>query len=223
LLLDGDRHVHLAGVSHPASVRMRINGRTVRVLDGAWLWTHFGASGPLALNLSRHWHRAQEEHASVEVSLSLCPGETFESLDAWWLQQERDRPRARLPTVLATRLPAAVADAWIGAAGIPHETTMARLGREERRTLVRSLVAMPMAIRGSRGYGYAEVTAGGVPLEEVHSATMQSRLCPGLYLVGEMLDVDGRLGGFNFQWAWSSAWVAGQAIARAMHMSRAVR
>ena len=69
-------------------------------------------------------------------------------------------------------------------------------------------------MRDSRGYNYAEVTAGGVPLDEIDSRTMQSRVRPGLYLVGEILDVDGRLGGFNFQWAWSSAWVAGQAMAR---------
>jgi predicted flavoprotein YhiN len=67
---------------------------------------------------------------------------------------------------------------------------------------------------GSRGFGYAEVTSGGVPLDEVDAATMESRLCPSLFFAGEILDVDGRLGGFNFQWAWSSAWVAAQAIAR---------
>ncbi|MBI3467179.1 MAG: NAD(P)/FAD-dependent oxidoreductase, partial [Planctomycetes bacterium] len=67
-------------------------------------------------------------------------------------------------------------------------------------------------VRDSRGYPYAEVTAGGVPLEEINPATMESRKCPGLYLVGEILDVDGRIGGFNFQWAWSSAWVAAAAI-----------
>jgi hypothetical protein len=68
----------------------------------------------------------------------------------------------------------------------------------------------------SRGYSYAEVTAGGVSLDEIDTGTMQSRLVPGLYLVGEILDVDGRLGGFNFQWAWSSGWVAGRAAARAL-------
>ena len=73
----------------------------------------------------------------------------------------------------------------------------------------------PLAVLDSRGYSYAEVTAGGVPLEEIDAATMQSRLHPGLFLVGEILDVDGRLGGFNFQWAWSSGWVAGHAIAKA--------
>jgi len=69
-------------------------------------------------------------------------------------------------------------------------------------------------VRGSRGFNYAEVTAGGVPLDEIDPATMVSRVREGLYLVGEVLDIDGRLGGFNFQWAWASGFVAGQAIAR---------
>jgi hypothetical protein len=90
------------------------------------------------------------------------------------------------------------------------------MARDDRRRLLRLLTETPLSIRDSRGYTYAEVTAGGVPLEEVDVATMQSRVCPGLYLVGEILDVDGRLGGFNFQWAWSSGWVAGRAIARSV-------
>ncbi len=79
---------------------------------------------------------------------------------------------------------------------------------------------LPLEVRDSRGYDYAEVTAGGVPLDEIDPARMQSRVCPGLYLVGEVLDVDGRLGGFNFQWAWSSAWVAAHAAARTLADAR---
>ena len=90
---------------------------------------------------------------------------------------------------------------------------MAHLSREARRRLIQLLLASPLSVRDSRGYNVAEATAGGVPLDEIDPSRMESRRCAGLYLVGEMLDVDGRLGGFNFQWAWSSAWVAGRAIA----------
>ena len=69
-----------------------------------------------------------------------------------------------------------------------------------------------MPVEDSRGYNFAEATAGGVSLDEVDMATMESRVCPGLFLVGEMLDVDGRIGGFNFQWAWASGWAAAQAL-----------
>jgi predicted flavoprotein YhiN len=82
------------------------------------------------------------------------------------------------------------------------------------------MFATPLDVQDSRGYTYAEVTAGGVPLDEIDTATMESRHQPGLYLVGEILDVDGRLGGFNFQWAWSSGWVAGHALARALEDAR---
>jgi predicted Rossmann fold flavoprotein len=216
LVLDGDRHhTRLTGVAHEVVLSLRGDARAVTRVQGSLLWTHFGVSGPAALNMSRHWHRARLAGVEAEILLNVCPGETLESLERWWLDQERDRSRSRVSTVLAARLPAAVADAWVDASGIDAATTMAHVSRDDRRRLVRALLETVLPLRDSRGYGYAEVTAGGVPLEEVDSATMESRVCPGLYLVGEILDVDGRLGGFNFQWAWSSGYVAGQAIAKA--------
>ena len=212
LLFDG--WSALTGVSHPAAMTLRVNGRSVVSLQGPILWTHFGASGPLALNVSRHWHRATEEGQPCEVSVNVCPGESFESLDAWLREQEQQRPRARVTTVVSTRLPAIVAERWVRASGIAEDLTMAHLTRELRHTLVRALLESELPVRGSRGFAYAEVTAGGVPLDEVDATSMESRVCPGLYLTGEILDVDGRLGGFNFQWAWSSAWVAAEAIVR---------
>jgi predicted Rossmann fold flavoprotein len=216
LVLEGTRHAALAGRSHPATLSLRVDGRPTIALTGSLLWTHFGISGPVALNMSRHWHRARldaDALRTLTVAMNLCPGETQQSLETWLRQQARDRPRARVATVLATRLPADVADAWTAGAGIATDTTLAHVTRPERRALVDALLDTPLSVRDSRGYNYAEVTAGGVPLEEIDHRTMGSRTCPGLFLVGEILDVDGRLGGFNFQWAWSSGWVAGQAIA----------
>ncbi|MSO31170.1 MAG: NAD(P)/FAD-dependent oxidoreductase [Acidobacteria bacterium] len=213
MLLDGDRHAALSGVSHPAALMLRGAAGTLVRLEGALLWTHFGISGPAALNLSRHWHRAQRAGEDVDTLLSVCPRDTFESLEQWLREQESSRPRALVTTVLAAKVPAAIAQAWTSMLGI-EAVTMAHLSREDRRGLIRALIELPLAVRDSRGYNYAEVTAGGIPLEEIDPARMASRVCPGLYLVGEMLNVDGRLGGFNFQWAWSSGWVAGRAIAR---------
>jgi len=215
LVLDRDRHVRLAGVSHEVALSLRVDGTPAIRLEGSMLWTHFGISGPVALNASRHWHRARLADQDVDVRLNVCPGDTFESLEEWLLSQDRARPRALVSTHLATRVPASVAGEWISSSGIDPETTMAHLSRTDRRRLVHALLDTPLAVADSRGYSYAEVTSGGIPLDEIDPATMQSRLCPGLFLVGEILDVDGRLGGFNFQWAWSSGWVAGHAIARA--------
>jgi predicted Rossmann fold flavoprotein len=215
LMLGGDRHARLAGVSHDALLSLRVNGSVATRIEGAMLWTHFGISGPVALNMSRHWHRARMADRDVGLRVSVCPRETVESLDEWWRTQERARPRAQVSTALATRLPAAVADEWVAASGIEPETTLAHLSKLDRRRLSHAMLDTALDVIDSRGYSYAEVTAGGVPLDEIDPATMQSRVCPGLFLVGEILDVDGRLGGFNFQWAWSSGWVAGHAIARA--------
>jgi predicted Rossmann fold flavoprotein len=209
-------HAKLAGVAHPATVTVRADGTAPIRLGGAMLWTHFGVSGPVMLNASRHWLRAQLEHRSVQLSLGMVPGVAFDALETWLQEQQREHPRALVRTVVASRLPAAVADTWVEAVGVDAATTMAHLARDDRRRLAAALLQTPLAVRDSRGYNYAEVTAGGIPLSEVDPATMESRPCPGLYLIGEMLDVDGRIGGFNFQWAWSSAWVAAQAIARTL-------
>ena len=229
LLLDDDWHAALSGVAHPAAATLesdpgddvaRPPRRRLR-LRGDWLWTHFGASGPLALNLSRHWHRAMLDGGAA-VSLSVLPDETFESVEAWLLAKERDRPRAQMPTLLATRVPASVASAWTRLAGIDADATLAHVTREERRRLAHALTSQPLHVSGSRGYRYAEATAGGVSLDEIDPATLESRCCPSLYLAGEILDVDGRLGGFNFQWAWSSGFVAGQAVAKRLGEFRGV-
>ena len=216
LVLRGSVHETLAGVSHPAALTLRLSGKTLVRLEGSLLWTHFGISGPVVLNMSRHWHRATLEGDAAEVRLSLLSGDTFESLDRRLLDEADARPRVQIATVLAGWLPQAVASAWLAQVGLDRETTMAHLSRDDRRQLVHALLDSPVDVQDSRGYAYAEVTAGGVPLEEIDTATMASRRQRGLYLVGEVLDVDGRLGGFNFQWAWSSGWVAGHALARSL-------
>jgi predicted Rossmann fold flavoprotein len=220
LLLDGALHSALSGVAHRASVTLRVAGAHRITLDGDWMWTHFGASGPLALNLSRHWHRAQVQGEQAEAFLAICAGERFETLDAWLIEQSRLRPRASVATVLGSRMPAAVAAAMVRASSLVDDTSLAHLPRDDRRRLVHRLIALPLHVRGSRGYQYAEVTAGGVSLDEVDSSTLESRRCAGLYLAGEILDVDGRLGGFNFQWAWSSGFVAGTAAAARLDQGR---
>ena len=209
-------------MSHLAALTLR-DGDTPASLAGSLLWTHFGISGPVALNLSRHWHRARLRSPDVRVTLDLTAGETFEDFEAWLLQQQVLRPRARVETIVASRLPAAVANQWIAQTRVDPAGTVAHLTREDRRALLRALRETALDVRDSRGYTFAEVTAGGIPLDEVDSSTLESRVCPGLYLTGEILDVDGRLGGFNFQWAWSSGWVAGQALARAVDPGREVQ
>ena len=166
------------------------------------------------MNASRHWLRAQLEGRTVAITVSFCPGRRFdESTRAGQRSPETGR-RRRCTTALATLVPASVAAAVLaGICDRRRRDLLAQLSRDDRRRLAHALVEWPLPVAGTRGYNYAEVTAGGVALTEIDPATMESRVCPGLYLVGEILDVDGRIGGFNFQWAWASAHVAARGLA----------
>jgi predicted Rossmann fold flavoprotein len=206
-------HRELSGISHEADLLVWVDGRISTRLTGSLLWTHFGISGPVALNTSRHWLRADLESRPVRLTLGFCPGSTFDDLETWWTDTTTARPKASVLTALSLRLPAAVAAAILRCLQIDPTRSLAHLTRAERRALSNALVEWPLAVKACRGYNYAEATAGGVTLDEIDPATMASRSCPGLYLVGEILDVDGRIGGFNFQWAWSTAHVAGCALA----------
>ena len=206
-------HAGLSGVTHLVRLNLRVEGGSDTRVTGSMLWTHFGVSGPVVLDLSRHWLRARLEGRPVHLHVNLCPEDTFETLEKRWLELARRQPRISVQTALSTMLPASIGSALTGLAAVPPLRTLAELGRLERRKLVHLMVELPLPVVDSRGYGYAEATAGGVDLSEVDPSTMESRRCPGLYLVGEILDVDGRIGGFNFQWAWSSAQVAARALA----------
>lgn len=214
LVLEGTFHVPLAGVSHEVELTIRSDGRPPVRIRGAMLWTHFGVSGPAALNASRHWHRARLEGRPVSVVANLLPGDDLASTERALLVRAGVQPRAAIRTALHDRLPARVADAMLARLGVPGQVPLAHLSREQRRVLLGGLLEFPLPVRDSRGYAHAEVTAGGVPLGEIDPRTMESRKCPGLFLVGEILDVDGRIGGFNFQWAWSSGYVAAGGVAR---------
>ena len=216
LVLDAADPMHreLTGVSQDVSLDVWVDGALAIRLEGAMLWTHFGVSGPVVLNASRHWLRARLESREARITCSFCPGERFETVERKWNGIAAARPRASVQTVLGGIVPASLADALLWRLSIAGATPVGQLAREERRRLVHALVAWPLPVVDSRGYNYAEATAGGVALEEIDPSSMQSRLAPGLFLVGEMLDVDGRIGGFNFQWAWASGQVAGAALAR---------
>lgn len=204
----------LSGVSHEAELALWIDGRVALRLRGSLLWTHFGFSGPVVLDMSRHWLRPMLEGRVAQITLSFLPGESFDSVDREWASPGATRRRASVHSRLADSMPASLATAILQRLAIEPTISVAELPRADRRRLAHALVEWPISIDGNRGYNYAEATAGGVALDEIDPATMASRNCAGLYLIGEMLDVDGRIGGFNFQWAWSSAMVAARALAR---------
>jgi predicted Rossmann fold flavoprotein len=207
-------HRSLSGVSLDAELAVWIDGAVAVRLRGAMLWTHFGVSGPVALDASRHLLRARLENRRAAITVSFRPGQLLDNVDAEWTRMSRTHPKASVQTMLATMVPASMAEALLAATAIDGRLEMAHWPREDRRRVSRALVEWPLPVTGTRGYGAAEATAGGVALTEIDPATLESRVCEGLFLVGEMLDVDGRIGGFNFQWAWSRAFVAARAIAK---------
>ncbi|MBI4484383.1 MAG: aminoacetone oxidase family FAD-binding enzyme, partial [Acidobacteria bacterium] len=215
LLADDDAlHRELSGVAQPVELSVWIDGVVATRLRGAMLWTHFGVSGPVALNASRHYLRADLEGRPVRITANFCDGASFGDIDRMWVDLAAARPRTSIQNALATTLPASAAGALLRRLEIDGSVPLAHFGRDGRRRLAHALYVWPLPIVGARGYNFAEVTAGGVELSEIDPATMASRVCAGLYLVGEMLDADGRIGGFNFQWAWATAYVAGTALAR---------
>ncbi len=207
-------HAALSGIAQDVELTIWIDGAAGVRLQGALLWTHFGVSGPVAMNASRHWLRARLEGRRVAMTVNFRAGEPFERVDAELQRFAVDSPRASVQTMLAATMPASVATALLAQLAIDNRTPLAHFPRDDRRRLARALVEWPLPVVDSRGYTFAEATAGGVALPELDPATMGSRLCPGLYCVGEIADVDGRIGGFNFQWAWSSGFVAGRALAQ---------
>jgi predicted Rossmann fold flavoprotein len=184
------------------------SGKCLVSFTNSTLFTHFGLSGPSVLDISRYYLVSRDDGARLVIN--FLPGETPESFDAA-LQR---LGRRSVSAFFRERLPERLALALCDAADVEPQTPGTALTRERRRTLARTATECELPIAGDRGFTHAEATAGGVPLAELHLQTMESRACPGLHVVGEICDVDGRIGGFNFQWAWSSGYGAGVAAGR---------
>lgn len=163
----------------------------------AMLFTHRGLSGPAILQISSYWRDGQE------IAIDLVPG-----IDAasFLKDRKRSRPKAELRTVLGEVLPQRLAQQ------LAPEGTMATARDRDLDALAERLKGWKIVPTGTEGYAKAEVTVGGVDTDELSSRTMEARKVPGLFVIGEAVDVTGWLGGYNFQWAWSSGWAAGEAL-----------
>jgi predicted Rossmann fold flavoprotein len=187
------RYGDLSGLSVDAAVEC--NGARFRE---NLLFTHRGLSGPAILQVSSYWD------GRTPLAVDLLPGEDAEG----WLAGQREA-HARLDNVLATRLPRRLAQAWCDAHGVAKP--MRELGEARLRAVARALSRWEVLPSGTLGWNKAEVTLGGVDTRGLSSKTMMANAVPGLYFIGEVVDVTGWLGGYNFQWAWASAHAAAQA------------
>ena len=193
----GDRFAALAGVALP--VRARAGGVA---FEEDMLFTHRGLSGPAILQISSYWREG------AEIEIDLLPGA---DLAALWAEKKRQSGRRAVTTELAERLPARLVEFLAPDLGLSGN--LADLSDRRIAEIARALGAWRLTPTGTEGWRTAEVTLGGVATEALSSKTMESTLVPGLYVIGEAVDVTGWLGGYNFQWAWASAHAAGTAIA----------
>ena len=168
----------------------------------AMLFTHRGLSGPSMLQISSYWHPGDTLHIDLQPAMSAA-----EYLTA----AQQDTPDAQLSTVLSKFYPKRLAQTFIDTLQWPNEPVK-RLTHSQIAEIDNTLSDWQVTPNGTEGYRTAEVTLGGVDTDELSSKTMMSKKAEGLFFIGEVVDVTGWLGGYNFQWAWSSAWAAGQYV-----------
>lgn len=209
-------HATLSGLSHDVELITVVAGREVDRQAGSLLWTHQGISGPVVMDASRFWTLATDQHLEVMVYGNFMPGHRMDELQTWWLGQSAAHPKRSLQRTIAHWIPERFAEALCRHAACNPQLTMAQVSRNDRQRLLTALTRLPLPIKRDRGWNFAEVTAGGVPLTEINYRTMESKVSSGLYLAGEILDCDGRIGGFNFHWAWATGWLAGQSVAKSL-------
>ena len=205
-------HAELSGVSVTVELSTLVDDKLVDRRTGSLLWTHFGISGPVVMDTSRHWTIARAHGQNVKVRCNFFPGQEFAQVEKWLLDSAKSRPRASVSKSVGEQLTERLAIALVRWAGVEASVPLSQLSRDQRRTLIHTLMSLLLPIDCDRGWNFAEVTAGGVPLSEIDYRTMESRKVAGLHLIGEMLDCDGRIGGFNFQWAWATGYLAGRAV-----------
>ena len=207
-------HRELVGSSQPVELITTADGQALDRRTGSLLWTHFGISGPVVMDASRFVTSAHYQGQEVGLFCNFFPGHPEQSVRQWFMARAATTPRRRLSQTLSVEFSERFAVTLCRHAGCDPQTAIGQCSRTARERLLKSLVKCPLPVARDRGWNHAEVTAGGVPLEEVDYRTMESKLVPDLYLVGEILDCDGRIGGFNFQWAWSTGYLAGRAASR---------
>ncbi len=201
----------LAGIAVEDAIVTARSGNQVDVARGAVLFTHFGLSGPAVLDVSRLVARRRGP-LRFNVLIDLLPNRTVEAVDADLASAFAESGGRSPARIVVAWLPERLADLAVLLANLPQGTA-ARVPAAARRRLAGTLKALPVEVTGTRGFAEAVVTVGGVDLRDVDPKTMQSRIVPGVYFAGELLDLDGPRGGFNLQIAWSTGWAAGLAAA----------
>jgi len=181
---------------------------------GSFLFAHFGLSGPVVLDISRE----VTAHPAVERLALVCdflPTLPIGALEDALRSSAAAAGKKQLANLVAEWVPRRLAEALLVQLALPAERKVAEVGRRDWTRIAEAIKRMPIPLVGTRGFEKAEVTAGGIALAEVDSRSLESKLVPGLHLAGEVLDLDGPIGGYNFLWAWATGRAAGLGAASA--------
>jgi predicted Rossmann fold flavoprotein len=208
----------LRGLTVPdvsATVRTIEPPRTLAQRREALLFAHFGLTGPAILDVSSAVARHEDPAQVLELAIDWIPAVSRQAVDEELQKSARSGGRRPVASLMPPSLPHRLCEALVRAAGIPENRKGPDLSRIERNRLVDVLKSLRLRPLGTLGFEKAEVTSGGLALDEVSPQTLESRRQPGLIFCGEVLDLDGPIGGYNFQAAWSTGWLAGQAAASA--------
>jgi predicted Rossmann fold flavoprotein len=199
----------LSGITLEVRLTLLTDGKKGFSCRDSFLFAHFGFSGPASLDISRHWLKTRGQK---RIMANFIPDQDENSLLIILRQVLEKTPRKTIRGVLIELLPQRLADVLLKKTGLDASLPMNQLDKASRQALISRCVQYPLDVTGVLGYSKAEVTAGGIDFAEINPKTLESKLMPGLFFAGEILDVDGRIGGFNFQWAWASGYTAAQAI-----------
>jgi predicted Rossmann fold flavoprotein len=178
---------------------------------GSLLFAHFGVSGPVVLDVSRVVSGHSRPDA-LSLECDFLPELSRAALTELLRERAAASGKKQLVSLLPDTLPKRLSETLLSVAGLSPERKAAEVSALDRDRAVAAVKATRIPITGTRGFAKAEVTAGGVALDEVDSRTLRSKLVPNLYLAGEVLDLDGPIGGYNFQAAWSTGFLAGQSV-----------
>jgi predicted Rossmann fold flavoprotein len=209
----------LAGITLSVGLSIVADGKKIAQSEGALLFTHVGFSGPAVLDISGSWLR--HETISKELRVNFLPAYREADLLTEWARLVGEHSDRSWKRALAQYFSERLAEVLLAKGGVDPKKRLDQVSKKEREAFLRSLFRFPIQVSGSQGFERAEVTAGGVDLREVHAKTLESQRSPGLFFAGEVLDVDGRIGGFNFQWAWASGTVVGESIRRRFRSGQA--
>lgn len=193
------------------SLKVLENNKPLLASRGGFLFAHFGLTGPAPLDVSK----AITRHAnpqSLELEIDFLPKMKESDLHEFLQRESLASGKKQLAVVLSELLPRRLSDSMVALIGQQVDRKATGLSKSDRSKLAAAIKRLRLPVRGTLGFEKAEVTTGGVSLDEVDSRTMESKIVPGMYLAGEILDLDGPIGGYNFQAAWSTGWLAGDRI-----------